>query len=83
LQKSLQNDQRILSLIAQTEYVIIEQILTTDAMIPKIIELISDQTIIYTEYVTEIMQTLSEAISMVKLSVALYTRETKELEIHR
>ena len=83
MQKSLQNDQRILSLIAQTEYVIIEQILTTDAMIPKIIELISDQTIIYTEYVTEIMQTLSEAISMVKLSVALYTRETKELEIHR
>src|SRR5215212_6534765 len=50
----------------------IEQFLT-DARIPKIIRLIEDQTIIYTEYVTDVIEKLSKAVEGTRYSYALYT----------
>lgn len=45
----------------------------TDARIPQIIKLIDGQTIIYTEYVEDIIQKLSEAVESAGFSFALYT----------
>jgi len=45
----------------------------TDARIPEIIELIDGQTIIYTEYVEDIIKKLSEAIENAGYSFGLYT----------
>lgn len=45
----------------------------TDAKIPEIIRHIEDQTIIYTEYVTDIIEKLSEAVQGAGYSYALYT----------
>jgi hypothetical protein len=50
----------------------IEQFLT-DARIPQIIKLIEGQTIIYTEYVTEVIRKLSDAVRDAGYSFALYT----------
>jgi len=50
----------------------IEQFLT-DARIPEIIKLIEDQTIIYTEYVTEIIEKLSKAVGHAGYTYAFYT----------
>jgi hypothetical protein len=50
----------------------IEQFLT-DARIPEIVKLIEGQTIIYTEYVTEIIEKLSKAVVNAGYSYALYT----------
>jgi superfamily II DNA or RNA helicase len=50
----------------------VEQFLT-DARIPQIIKLINDQTIIYTEYVTEVVEKLSKAMTDAGYSFALYT----------
>lgn len=50
----------------------IEQFLT-DARIPQIIKLIEGQTIIYTEYVTEVIKKLSDAVRDAGYSFALYT----------
>jgi superfamily II DNA or RNA helicase len=50
----------------------IEQFLT-DARIPQIIKLIEGQTIIYTEYVTDIIRKLSDAVRDAGYSFALYT----------
>jgi len=47
--------------------------LLTDARIPEIIKLIDGQTIIYTEYVEDIIQKLSTAVEKVGCSYALYT----------
>jgi uncharacterized protein YlzI (FlbEa/FlbD family) len=52
----------------------IEKILTP-ARIPEIIRLIKGKTIIYTEYVTEIIQQLSKAVADVGYLYALYTGE--------
>jgi superfamily II DNA or RNA helicase len=49
-----------------------EQFLT-DARIPEIIGNIRDQTIIYTEYVTEIIETISDAVRDAGYSFGLYT----------
>ena len=45
----------------------------TDARIPEIVKLIEGQTIIYTEYVEDIIQQLSTAVHNVGYSYALYT----------
>jgi SNF2 family DNA or RNA helicase len=45
----------------------------TDARIPQIVKLIDGQTIIYTEYVEDIVQNLSKAVSNAGYSYALYT----------
>jgi len=45
----------------------------TDARIPQIIKLIDGQTIIYTEYVEDIVQNLSKAVDNAGYSYALYT----------
>jgi superfamily II DNA or RNA helicase len=45
----------------------------TDARIPEIIELIDGQTIIYTEYVEDIIQNLSTAVQDAGYTYALYT----------
>ena len=50
----------------------IEQFLT-DARIPEIVRLIDNQTIIYTEYVTEVIEKLSKAVDREGFSYALYT----------
>lgn len=50
----------------------IEKLLTR-ARIPEIIKLIKDQTIIYTEYVQEIIYNLSDAVENAGFSYALYT----------
>jgi superfamily II DNA or RNA helicase len=50
----------------------IEQFLT-DARIPQIIKLIEGQTIIYTEYVTDVIRKLSDAVKDAGYSFALYT----------
>ena len=50
----------------------IEQFLT-DARIPEIIKQIDGQTIIYTEYVTDVIKKLSDAVSNAGHSYALYT----------
>jgi superfamily II DNA or RNA helicase len=50
----------------------IEQFLI-DARIPEILKLIENQTIIYTEYVTEVIEKLSRAIENTGFSFALYT----------
>jgi superfamily II DNA or RNA helicase len=50
----------------------IEQILT-DSRLPEIIRLIEGQTIIYTEYVEQIIQKLSQAVRDAGYSFALYT----------
>jgi superfamily II DNA or RNA helicase len=47
--------------------------LLTDARIPEIIKLIEGQTIIYTEYVEDIIQNLSTAVHNAGCSYALYT----------
>jgi superfamily II DNA or RNA helicase len=52
----------------------IEKILTP-ARIPKIINLINGKTIIYTEYVTEIIEQLEKAVAKARYSYALYTGE--------
>jgi helicase-like protein len=51
--------------------------LLTDARIPKIIENIKGQTIIYTEYVTEIIEKIKNAVEQEGFSYALYTGEMK------
>jgi len=45
----------------------------TDARIPEIVRLIDGQTIIYTEYVEDIIQNLSKAVDNAGYSYALYT----------
>jgi superfamily II DNA or RNA helicase len=50
----------------------IEQFLT-DARIPEIVKLIDGQTIIYTEYVTNVIEKLSKAVEGAGYSYALYT----------
>jgi superfamily II DNA or RNA helicase len=50
----------------------IEQFLT-DARIPQIVKLLENQTIIYTEYVTEVTDKLSKAVQDAGYSYALYT----------
>jgi len=45
----------------------------TDARIPEIVRLIDGQTIIYTEYVEDIVQNLSKAVDNAGYSYALYT----------
>jgi superfamily II DNA or RNA helicase len=50
----------------------IEQFLT-DARIPEIIKLIESQTIIYTEYVTDVIRKLSDALRDAGYSFAFYT----------
>src|SRR5919109_3892237 len=50
----------------------IEQFLT-DARIPEIVKLIDGQTMIYTEYVTNVIEKLSKAVENVGYSYALYT----------
>lgn len=45
----------------------------TDARIPQIIKLIEGQTIIYTEYVTDVIRKLSDAVRDAGYSYALYT----------
>ncbi|HXW11662.1 MAG TPA: DEAD/DEAH box helicase family protein, partial [Nitrososphaeraceae archaeon] len=45
----------------------------TDARIPEIIKLIDGQTIIYTDYVEDIVQKLSDAVSAAGYSCGLYT----------
>jgi hypothetical protein len=45
----------------------------SDAKIPEIIRHIQDQTIIYTEYVTDIIEKLSKAVKAAGYSYALYT----------
>jgi superfamily II DNA or RNA helicase len=45
----------------------------TDARIPEIVRLIDGQTIIYTEYVEDIIQNLSNAVDTAGYSYALYT----------
>jgi superfamily II DNA or RNA helicase len=50
----------------------IEQFLT-DARIPEIVKLIDGQTIIYTEYVTNVIEKLSKAVEGAGHSYALYT----------
>ena len=50
----------------------IEQFLT-DARIPEIVKLIDGQTIIYTEYVTNVIEKLSKAVENAGYSYALYT----------
>jgi hypothetical protein len=47
--------------------------LLVDAKIPEIIRHIQDQTIIYTEYVTDIIEKLSKAVEAAGYSYALYT----------
>ena len=54
----------------------IEQVLT-DARIPEIIRLIDGQTIIYTEYVENIIQKISEAVRNSGYSFALYTGQDR------
>ncbi len=50
----------------------IEQFLT-EARIPEIIKHIQEQTLIYTEYVTDVIQKLSRAVEAAGFSYALYT----------
>jgi hypothetical protein len=50
----------------------IEQFLT-DTKIPEIVKLLQNQTIIYTEYVTEIIEKLAKAVTDAGYSYALYT----------
>ena len=45
----------------------------TDARIPEIIKHIDGQTIIYTEYVTDVIEKLSKAMDKAGYSYALYT----------
>jgi putative methyltransferase/type III restriction/modification enzyme restriction subunit/helicase-like protein/integrase-like protein len=45
----------------------------TDARIPEMLKLIDGQTIIYTEYVEDIIQNLSDAVEQAGYSYALYT----------
>lgn len=58
---------------------LIEKVLT-EVRIPDIVEHISGQTIIYTEYVTEIIEKLIEAIKNAGYSYALFTGEMKDLQ---
>jgi hypothetical protein len=57
---------------------LIEQILT-DARIPEIIKRIEGQTIIYTEYVTKIVEKLKKAVAEAGYKFAEYTGDSKEL----
>lgn len=56
---------------------LIEQLLT-EARIPEIVRNIKGQTIIYTEYVTKIIQRLSAAIKYAGYSFGLYTGDSRD-----
>jgi reverse gyrase len=56
----------------QADHLAIEQFLT-DARIPEIVKLIDGRTIIYTEYVTNVIEKLSNAVENAGYSHALYT----------
>ncbi|MGC2383122.1 MAG: integrase repeat-containing protein, partial [Nitrososphaeraceae archaeon] len=79
---SLERPQNISTKQFKRNPLLIEQILT-DARIPEIIKRIKGQTIIYTEYVTEIIDKLSEAITKAGFSYAHYTGHIKELKRFR
>jgi hypothetical protein len=57
---------------------LIEQILT-DARLPEIIKRINGQTLIYTEKVTEIVQTLKKAVENAGYTFSEYTGKNKQL----
>jgi len=57
--------------------------LLTDVRIPEIIKNIDGQTIIYTEYVTDIIPKLETAVESAGLSYTLFTGEMKDLEPFR